>query len=142
MKWNPGSLCKVHEIKLKVQKKPTPSNLHISPPSDASVMRASVSTQVNNLVPSGLRATGPLVCRGAITRDFLNLRRRYGFWQCPYSSRSNVRGFDRHSASPVCSLDEILDGGDAISMFASHVIRYISSRLPLTVLQHQLYHVE
>ena len=53
----------------------TPRNRHISTPAFTSVRRASSPTQVTSLEPSGVRATGPAVCRGAMTLPFLKLQR-------------------------------------------------------------------
>lgn len=51
----------------------TPENRHISSPLETSVSRISSSTQVIILVPSGVTATAPAVCKGPIDRAFLNL---------------------------------------------------------------------
>ena len=51
----------------------TPAKRHISTPALMSVRSASSPTQVTSRDPSAVIATGPAVCKGAMTRPFLKL---------------------------------------------------------------------
>ena len=53
----------------------TPENRHISSPPLILVISTSSPTHVKSLVPSWVIATGPSVCKGAMTLAFLKLKR-------------------------------------------------------------------
>ena len=53
----------------------TPAKRHISVPMETSVSNTSSATHVTIFFPSGVMATGPAVCNGAIERAFLKLYR-------------------------------------------------------------------